>query len=182
MRLYGFQTSCTQYSATAIAAAFTVDGFAVGEWDASALATHLVMVNVMCARALDGHGPGSLPSPESIIGDDVAGALESTTGVFLSSFGSAADVNLICPTPVGAYPAWVVQTQGSLEHLIPACDITTQLSLPPPESEIIAEAATRILANTALYDQFRTMGMYAPPTIADPDASALERLRRYLGR
>jgi hypothetical protein len=183
MKLSEFQTACTTFSKEAITKAAAMPSCSVGEWSLPDLSGHLVMVNIMCSRSLEGFGPETLPDPAEAIGSDVFATLSGTSTMFCSTFAAASDVNKICPTPVGPYPAYVVQTQGSLEHLIHGIDVAIAYELPlNVGDDVIADAATRILASAALYDQFRSMGMYSEPTAAAPDASAAVRLLAYLGR
>ncbi len=182
MDILDFQSESIRYRETVFAQAEDKGATHLGQSTVADLASHLVMVNVMCARSLDGHGPETLPSAESLIGNDVRNALKETTNVFLSSFSQAADLQKICPTPVGLFPAWVVQTQGSLEHLIHACDIAVALQIDGPSDALVADATTRILSNTTLFDTFRSMDMYKAPTEVSPNATALKRLLAYLGR
>jgi uncharacterized protein (TIGR03086 family) len=155
----------------------------VGDWSIDELLTHLVMVNTMCARSLAGFGPETLPPAEEVVGSDAFQAFQRTTTVFIDAFVAAADKSVICPTPVGPHPAFVVQTQGSMEHLVHACDLAQAISSTTrPTDDIVADAATRVLRDTALYDTFRSMGMYATAVDPGPDSSSLERLLGYLGR
>jgi uncharacterized protein (TIGR03086 family) len=183
MKLNDFQSACIAFSRTCITQAQTRPEAKIGEWSLNDLTTHLVMVNLMCAGSLAGRGPETLPAPEDVVGKDLGAAFARTTSDFLQAFATAADVTIECPTPVGPFPAWVVQTQGSLEHLVHACDLAHELGLAiTPADDVVADAATRILQNTALYDTFRSMGMYGAPASAEPDASSLQRLLSYLGR
>jgi uncharacterized protein (TIGR03086 family) len=184
MDLNSFQQSCVQFSAQCVAAthqaASTTD---IGGWSVNDLTGHLVMVNLMCANSLQGKGPETLPPLEDVVGTSLSDAFSRTSSEFVLTFANAADINRDCPTPVGIFPAWVVQTQGSLEHLIHGVDLSRAAGLGLiPSEEIVADAATRILQNTSLYDTFRSMGMYTAPLVAAPNASALDRLLGYLGR
>jgi hypothetical protein len=181
-RLLDFQIAATAYSAATLKEAQGLGSKTVDEWSLLDIVGHLAMVNVMCTRSSQGLGPETLPALDVIIGDDADAAFASTTSLFVATFAALGDVDLVCPTPVGPYPAWVVQTQGSLEHLIHACDVAAAFELAPPSDELVADAATRILAQPALYDTFRAMGMYKTSLAVDPDASAFARLRACLGR
>jgi hypothetical protein len=186
MKLDDFQHACIVFAQHCVAQARLQPSHetqSIGEWSFEELVTHLVMVNMMCSSSLEGKGPETLPPAQDVIGDNLYDALKRTTEMFTATFALAVDKAKPCPTPIGEYPAWVVQTQGSLEHLIHACDLqrTFGLLVQPPEA-LVAEAATRILQNVQLFDMFRSMGMYSEPVIASPDCSSIDRLLAYLGR
>jgi uncharacterized protein (TIGR03086 family) len=184
MDLNSFQQSCVQFSAQCIAGTQeAVSASDVSGWSVDDLTGHLVMVNLMCANSLQGKGPETLPPLEDVVGASMRDAYSRTSAEFVRAFASASDVTMDCPTPVGIFPAWVVQTQGSLEHLIHGVDLSRAAGLGlTPSEEIVADATTRILQNTSLYDTFRSMGMYSAPRVAAPNAPALDRLLGYLGR
>jgi uncharacterized protein (TIGR03086 family) len=184
MNLNDFQTQAVLFAKSCIDEAVAKGtNTMIGDWSMTDLVGHLCMVNVMCASSLAGHGPELLPPSEEVVGQDPFAALAKTSTEFVTSFAAASDKSITCPTPVGPFPAWVVQTQGSMEHLIHACDVIHSFGLPRavPDS-LVAEGSTRILINTALYDKFRSMGMYAAPVAVAPDASSLTRMLAYLGR
>jgi uncharacterized protein (TIGR03086 family) len=183
VKLSDFQQTCIELSGRCITAARHHVDSRIGEWSVDDLASHLVMVNVMCINSLGGRGPEMLPVAESVIAGDVDGAFRRTSDDFARAFAGAADVTMPCPTPVGLHPAWVVQTQGSLEHLVHGLDLVRALELGiEVDDSVIADAATRVLASGSLYDTFRSMGMYAPPASCAPNATATDRLLAYLGR
>jgi hypothetical protein len=182
MNLLDFQIGATSYSATTIKLAAAAPDQPIGDWSLSDLIGHLCVVNVMCLRSTQGHGPDTLPPSETIIGPNPGESFTQTTAAFISSFESLDHLDRICPTPVGPYPAWVVQTQGSLEHLIHAGDVAARYNLAGPSDDLVADAATRILAQPDLYATFRSMGMYEPPHAVDPNSDAFFRLRAHLGR
>jgi uncharacterized protein (TIGR03086 family) len=184
MKINEFQNECISFAQSVIAEARRKP-FAVGdsEWSLDEFVTHLVMVNLMCTKSLAGLGPETLPPAEEAVGNDAHGALAQTTQGFLEAFLGAPDKSISCPTPVGAFPAFVVQTQGSMEHLVHACDLANAIgSVLMPSDAVVADALSRILRDTTLYDTFRSMGMYQPAAELSPDASALDRMLAYLGR
>jgi uncharacterized protein (TIGR03086 family) len=185
MNLLDFHAQCLSWTEALLERACGHEDQAVPgtTWNVGDLAAHLAAVNVMCASSAAGIGPEAMPDVSPLVAKGAIDAVRTTSTAFSQAFADQSILSTTVPTPVGPHNGSVVLTQGSLEHLIHGYDLATAIGADATmPAALVTEALGRIVEQPALFAQFREMGMYAPPSVAAPNAGPQERLLAALGR
>ncbi|MCM6775940.1 TIGR03086 family metal-binding protein [Nocardia sp. CDC159] len=154
------------------------------EWTVTQVIQHAAADQRLYAHALGvGGGPDYDPfAPSGTIDGQAATLIATAVDEAAAAWGSVGEDTATVPTPLphGELPTPVAAVMCGLDAAVHAWDIAVATGQRSPLTEELATVF--LIAATGLVDPLRQFGVFAAALDTEADATAVERLLRYLGR
>ncbi len=141
---------------------------------------HMIVLGGTFAHLFRGEQPPELAAPVTygwVPVKEFTAVMED----LLAAMASPGALDRVIETPVGAMPGEVFARFVALDGVVHGWDLATATgqTYAPPEEVVVAVDA---FARTAIDDEVRSTGMFAPVTAAPSGAGRLEQLIAFTGR